>query len=241
MHVTLREIKKVAMKNSRIIEGFPGVGMVGTICASYLAEKMGMELVASLHSPGFPPISAIHDYTPMSPARIYASKKHNAYVLFSEFVIPANLVYALSQTIMDFAKAKKASALYSLAGIATPNPESRIYGIASTPALSDSLKKKGVEIIKEGATQGVSGLLIAECAARQFPAANLLVQTAAPLDPVASARLLDFLSGHLDLGVDTAALKKQGEKVQARIQESMDKLKALHQDYQKMEENPMNG
>lgn len=241
MSVSIREIQKIPLKNPRIIEGFPGVGMVGTICASYLAEKLDMAWVGSMHSPQFPPISAIHDFKPMSPARIYASKKHNLIVLFSEFVIPANIVHPLSNVILDFAKAKKASALYSLAGIATPNPEEKLYGVASTVKMSDSIKKQGFELIKEGATQGVSGILIAECAARKIPAANLLVQTAAPLDPVASARLLDKVSGMLSLGLDTSALKRQGEKVQSKIQESMDKMRALHEDYKKMEQNPMYG
>ncbi|MBI4360789.1 proteasome assembly chaperone family protein [Candidatus Micrarchaeota archaeon] len=241
MTVTIREIEKIPLKNPRVIEGFPGVGMVGTICASYLAEKLDMTWVGSMHSAQFPPISAIHDFKPMSPARIYASKKYNLIVLFSEFVIPANIVYPLSNVILDFAKAKKASVLYSLAGIATPNPEEKLYGIASTTKMSETLKKQGVELIKEGATQGVSGILIAECAARRIPAANLLVQTAAPLDPVASAFLLDKVSDMLSLGLDTAALKRQGEKVQSKIQESMDKMRALHEDYKKMEQNPMYG
>ncbi len=241
MHVLIRETKKIPLKKPVIIEGFPGIGMVGTICASYLAEKLKMDLVGSMHSSKFPPISAIHDYKPVSPARIYASKKHNLIVLFSEFVIPAEVVYGLSSTIMDFAKAKKASALYSLAGIASPEPTETIYGIASTSRLADQLKKNKVELIREGATQGVSGVLIAECAARNFPAANLLVQSSAPLDPRASARLLDKMAGMLNLPIDTKDLIKQGDAVETRVRESMEKMKDLHANYKQFEQNPMYG
>ena len=239
MKVEIHETERVALKNPIIIEGFPGIGMVGTICASYLADKLGMKLVAHLSSSHFPPISAIHDYKPVSPARIYASEKHDLVVLFSEFVIPAEIVYPLSQEIIAWSKKKKAKAIYSLAAIATQEPKDTVHGIASTPEMGELLKKHGVELIKEGATQGVSGVLIAECAAQRFPAANIMVQTANPLDPVASARLLEKLSEIIGVPIDTKALIKEGEQVEARMKEAMEKMKALHSDYKAREENPM--
>lgn len=242
LNVDIREVEKVSLKNPVVIEGFPGIGMVGTISASYLAEKLDMKLVGSMHSPQFPPISAIHDYKPVSPARIYASEKHNLIVLFSEFVIPANLVYALSNTIIDYAKEKKAKAIYSLAAIASPQPQNTIHGIASTKEMADLLKKNGVDLIKEGATQGVSGILIAECAARNFPAANIMSETDAALDPKASARLLEKLKQILGLDfLDTKPLLKEGDKVEERVRDAMEKMKAMHADYKNMEQNPMYG
>ncbi|HLD75815.1 MAG TPA: PAC2 family protein [Candidatus Norongarragalinales archaeon] len=155
MLVNIREFEKLTLKNPVLIEGFPGVGMVGTISASYLAEKLGMKLIGCISSSHFPPLSAIHDYKPVYPARIYASKELNLIVLFSEFVIPADVVFALSSAILRYAKDKKASAIYSLAGIATDTPQDTFHGIASTPEIADLLKKNGVQLIKEGATQGV--------------------------------------------------------------------------------------
>ena len=239
LRVEIKEIEPVKLKAPIIIEGFPGIGMVGTICASYLADKLQMKLVGYLASSHFPPISAIHDYKPVSPARIYASEKYDLVVLFSEFVIPADIVFVLSQEIIAWAKKKKAKAIYSLAAIATQEPKETIHGIASTPEIAELLKKHGVELIKEGATQGVSGVLIAECAAQKMPAANIMVQTANPLDPAASARLLDKLSEIIGVPIETKELVKEGETVEARMREAMEKMKALHSDYKAREENPM--
>ncbi len=241
MHVIIRETKKVPLKRPIIIEGFPGIGMVGNICASYLAENLKMDLVGSIYSSRFPPISAIHDYKPVSPARIYASKKHNLIVLFSEFVIPGETVYGLSNAILDLAKTKKASALYSLAAIANPEPNDTIYGIASTDRMSGLLKKNGVELIREGATQGVSGVLIAECAARGVDAANLLVQSGAPLDPRASSRLLQKVAAVTKLPVNTTDLIKQADSIEKRVRDSMEKVKDMHANYKEFEQNPMYG
>ncbi len=239
MIIEIKEVEKVKLDRPTIIEGFPGIGMIGTIGASYMAEKLDMKLIGYFASSHFPPIAAIHDYKPVSPARIYASEKHSLIVLFSEFVIPAKIVFALSQTILDYAKEKKAKMIYSLAGVASQEPDDKIYGIASTQAVSADLLKSGVQLIKEGATQGVSGVLIAECASQKFPAANLMVQTSLSLDPRASAKLLDAVAKIVGTPIDTRQLITEGEKIESRLKDAMEKMHAMHADYKGMEENPM--
>lgn len=241
MLVEIRELEKIELKNPVIIEGFPGVGMIGPISASFLASQKDMKLVGYISSTHFPPIAAIHDYKPVSPARIYASQQLNAIVLFSEFVIPAQIVLPLAREIISFAKEKKAKAVYSLAGIAVQNPSDSIHGIASTPAMNVSMKNAGVDLIKEGATQGVSGVLIAECAAQGVPAANLMVETNKTLDPIGCAKLLNFLSKQVGFTVDTTPLVKEGQQVEQKMKDAIEKMQALHQDYKQMEQNPMYG
>ena len=239
--IEIRELEKISLKKPIIIEGFPGIGMVGTISSSYLAEKLGMKLVGYMASNKFPPIAAIHDYIPVSPARIYASKEHNLIVLYSEFVIPADVVFSLTEKIIAWSKSKKASVIYSLAGIAVPEPNDKVYGIASTKQVAEALKKKGIEPIKEGATQGVSGVLIAECAAQKFPAANIMIQTNSSLDPRGSARLINKLCEVTGLKVDTARLLKEGNEIEEKMKQAMNKMQSLHKDYKQMENSSMYG
>ncbi len=239
--VEIKEIEPIKLNRPIVIEGFPGIGMVGTISASYLAEKLGMKLVGYLASNLFPPIAAIHEYKPVSPARIYESKELNLIVLFSEFVVPAEIVYPLSEKIIEWAKKKGASTIYSLAGIASESPTEKIYGISSTPEIGEMLKTKGIELIREGATQGVSGILIAECASQGFPAANLMIQTNAPLDPKGSARLLNKLSEVIGIKIDTKPLVTEGEKIEKRIKEALEKMKKMHAGYEEFEKSPMYG
>lgn len=239
IQVDIKETAALNLTNPVIIEGFPGIGMIGTITASYLAEKLDMQLVGYFASSHFPPIAAIHNYVPVSPARIYASEKHNLIVLFSEFVIPSEVVFTLSQSILAYAKKKNARMIYSLAGVASPTPDDKLYGIASMPEVGESLKKSGVSLIKEGATQGVSGVLIAECAQAKFPAANIMVQTATPLDPKASAKLLNAVAKMLDLPVDTKELISEGDKIESRLKDALEKVQSMHQSYKEMAENPM--
>ena len=126
-----------------------------------------------------------------------------------------------------------------LAGIASQTPDEKTYGIPSDDAVAQQLRDKNVELIKEGATQGVSGVLIAECAVQKIPAANLMVQTAAPLDPKAAARLLNKLAEVIGTAIDTSELVNDAAKMESKIKETMEKMKSLHKDYKGMEDNPM--
>ena len=235
MVVNLRIVEKVKLKEPVIIEGFPGIGMIGTITASYLAEKLGMKLIGYFTSPHFPPIAAIHDYLPVSPARVYASEKYNLIVLFSELVVPMHAVTELSEKIIEFAQENKAKSIYSFAGIASPAPDTKIYAIASTKQIAEDLKSKGYELVKEGATQGVSGILIAECAAAQIPAVNFMAQTSSPLDPRRAAMLLDKIMPTLGVNLDTKSLVEEADKIESKLKEAMDKMKQMHADYSKMQ------
>lgn len=240
--IEIKELEKVKLKKPVIVEGFPGIGMVGTICASFLADRLQMKLVGYLASNLFPPIAAIHDYKPVSPARIYASEKHNLLVLYSEFVIPAQIVYPLAEAIISWAEKHNAAAIYSLAGIMSAQPDqNKIYGIASTPAITNQLKKANVELIREGATQGVSGVLIAEAAAQQFPAANLMIQTNQPLDPRGSAKLLDRFAKITKLSVDTSPLVTEAKKVETHMTEALQRLQTMHKNYEQMEQRRIYG
>ncbi|MDP3742022.1 MAG: PAC2 family protein, partial [Candidatus Micrarchaeota archaeon] len=116
MTLELKLVDKPKLKNPVVIEGFPGVGMIGTIAASFLAEKLQMKLIGYFSSPHFPPIAAIHDYVPVSPVRIYCSEEEDLIIVFSELVIPAQLVVPLSEKIIELAEKYNAKAIYSFAG-----------------------------------------------------------------------------------------------------------------------------
>jgi uncharacterized protein len=236
MIIEIKETKKLNFKNPILIEGFPGVGMIGTISTFYIVEKLGLELIGEIVSSHFPPVTSIHNYKPLSPARIYGSAEKDIIVLFSEFVIPAEIVYSLTNSIIDYADSKKVRMIYSFAGIGVENPPNTIYGIASTDKVADELKKNGFSLIKEGATQGVSGVLISQCSLRGFPAANLLIPTDKLLDPRASAKLLDSVIGMMGFELNTGDLVKEADEVEKKIKGTFDKMKSMNADYKNFQE-----
>lgn len=233
--VKITMVNDFELKQPTLIEGFPGVGLVGTIAASYIAEKLKMEKVGYIISDKFPPLAAVHNYLPLHPARIYQSKKHNLAVLFSEFTVPISAVYPLSFEIVNWAREYKVKQIYSLGGIAMEGGEG-VYGIASTNELAETLKSKNVKLIREGATTGVSGVLLADCQVRGFPAASLLAEAKPDLmDPTAAARVLEKLKEIIGLDIDTKDLLSEAHEVESKMKEIIDNAKVAHEHYKKMD------
>jgi len=54
METVVKEKVKVKLKRPVLIEGLPGLGMVGKIAAKYLIRELKAEKLAELYSPHFP-------------------------------------------------------------------------------------------------------------------------------------------------------------------------------------------
>ena len=235
MGVKINLLKKVKLKNPILIEGFPGMGLVGTISASYLVEKLGMEFIGYVSSERFPPLAAVHNGKPLYPARLYASKKHNMLVLVSEFVVPIRAVYALSDAIYDFAKKQKVSQLISLGAIVQKNESGKIFAIASTPYLQKKLDiDPKVQLVKEGVTTGVTGVLLARGAIDGFPIISFLSQASADyMDPIASVSVLEAIKLYLKLDLDTSDLRRDAHSVESKMKDLLQKTKQTQAHYKR--------
>ncbi len=229
---------KPKMKNPVLVEGFPGLGLVGTISASYLIEKLKMEHLGYITGEQFPPLAAVHNHRPLFPARMYYSNRHNLIVFISEFVIPIGAVNELSEKIYQFARKSKVKKIISLGGIAIKGEQDTVYSIASLPELTRELEKiKNVEMIKEGATTGVTGVLLARGAIDEYPVISLLAEShEGYMDPKAAAMVLETLKGLLRIDFDTTALENEAKIIDEKVKHVMGKAKSAHIEYKKVQD-----
>jgi uncharacterized protein len=232
--------KKVNLEGHTLLEGFPGIGLIGTIAAGYAVEKLDMEMIGYIYSDAFPPMTTIHKGLPYYPARIYHDKKRPFCVLLAEFVVPSNVVHRLSGEILEFARENKVSRIVSLAGMSSQKAEGEkqvVYGIASSEEMAKFLKDHKIELVQEGVTTGVSGVLIAKCAVENFPAVSLLAESKYGYpDPRAAAKLLEVLDGLVGLKVDTKALLEEADMIEERMSKMLDQAKKVRTTYKKAEE-----
>jgi uncharacterized protein len=237
MAIEIHITAKPKLRSPILVEGFPGLGLVGTISASYLVEKLKMEPLGYITGEQFPPLAAVHNHRPLYPARMYYSDKHDLIVFVSEFVIPIGAVNELADRIHDFAKKNKVKKIISLGGITIKGEQDTVYSIASLPKVSEELEKmKGVQLIKEGATTGVTGVLLARGAVESFPVISLLAESQEGyMDPKAAAMVLRVLSEMLNVQIDTTALEHEASKIDNRVKDMMNKAKTAHTQYKKVE------
>lgn len=238
--VEIKEIEKINLNKPILVEGFPGVGMIGTTAVMYLIKELKMDLCGYLTSPKFPPFATIHDGVPLSPARIYKSDKYNILVILSEFAIPMNSVHAVCEEIIRWAKKKKVRVIYSLGGINIKVPEEeidRVFGISTTEETKKLLEAKGITIIKEGITTGVTGVILADSYTRKFPAISLLTPSRPiGIDLLSAAAVLKALSNLENIPLSTDKLVKEGKYIEEKIKEIMKGVKEASERYKKIEE-----
>jgi uncharacterized protein len=135
--IEIYEYRRLDLRDSFIIDGFPSVGLVSTITASYIVAALDMELIGIMDSVYFPTVSVIRDGEPHHPVRFYAGDLEGPdgdwtrlVVFLSEFQPPSNLIKLICNSVLDWAEEQKCSCLISPEGLVIesenqqPNPES---------------------------------------------------------------------------------------------------------------------
>lgn len=131
--IEIYEYRRLDLRDSFIIDGFPSVGLVSTITASYIVAALDMELIGIMDSMYFPTVSVVREGEPHHPVRFYAGDLEGPdgdwtrlVVFLSEFQPPSNLIKMICNTVLDWAQEQKCSCLLS--------PEGLVIETESSPA-----------------------------------------------------------------------------------------------------------
>jgi uncharacterized protein len=146
-----------------IIEGFPGVGLVGTIATEFLIDHLKARQIGSIWSDKLPPLTAIHDTKIVQPLGVFYDDKHNIMILHAISGVQG-MEWEVADEILKLAKDLDAYELISLesVGTMTQNPmqegETKSFYYADHEDARKKLKEAGAEQLKEGIIMGVTEL-----------------------------------------------------------------------------------
>jgi len=222
----IADLKK--MKKPLVVIGFPGTGLVGSVAASQLVESMQLSFGGYISSSDFAPLAAIHNYKPLPAARIHYSEKQNMIVIISEMTIPVGSSMDLADKIYEFARSVDASSIISLGGISLKEEKGgEVYVISSDPRMvKDIVAKRIAKPIKEGATTGVTGLLLTKGTLDCFPVTTILAEASEEyLDPKAASNVLRAFARIINVPINTTSLEREAKEVSKTIKESVIKAK----------------
>ena len=219
------DLKK--LKNPLIIVGLPGTGLVGSVAASHIVDALDMSFGGYISSSEFAPLAAIHEYKPMPAARIHFSQKENIVVIISEMTIPVSSSLDVADKLYEFAKSLNASSIISLGGISLHEGKQVVYIVSSDPDMvKRASKEKIAKPIREGATTGVTGVLLTKGTLENFPITTLLAESSEEfLDPKAASIAVKALSKIIKMPIKTTRLEKEAEEISEEIKESVIKAK----------------
>ena len=210
-------ILKQKPKNPIIIQGFPGIGMVGAIAAEFLLKHLKAELIGKLISEENPPLVAVHEGKIIEPFSIYYSKKHNMVIVHSIVSAPGT-EWIVAEAMATLANNLEAEEIISLEGIGKKGKEEGItaHYYSRSKKLKKLFKKTEAKPLKEGIVTGHASALLMKV--DETPVSCIFAETHTDLpDSKAAAEIIKTLNSAMDLNLDSEPLLEIAESFEKKI------------------------
>jgi len=236
----IEETEKVELKDPVLIEGLPGLGMVGRIATRFLAKQLNAKPFAKLYSPHFP-------------YYVLVSEKGNVRLLHCVFSFWKNRIgkhdlilltgdsqaqtiegqYDVADTILDFAEKYEVKTVITIGGYRKEAEEKpKVVAVSTDSALlSKALKAEAIASPAGNPIVGTAGLLLGLARFRKMSALCLLGETRGYLpDPKAAKGVLAVLQNILEIKFDLKDIDKEIERSK-KILERMKKIAKERETY----------
>jgi uncharacterized protein len=204
-------------KNCKLIEGFPGFGLVGTIASEFLLDHLKFEQIGKIIFDEMAPTVAIHEGKVIEPLGIFYNKKYNL-VLLHAIVSTTKMEWKLSEIVVELSKQLKVKEVICLEGVGS-NEEtvtSRVFYYSNNEKGKSKFKKMKVDPLKEGIIIGVTGAVLLR--AENINISCIFSETHTNLpDSKAAAKVVEVLDKYLGLKVDYKPLLVQAEKFEGKL------------------------
>ncbi len=242
--ITFKLDKKIDLEGYTFLEGFPGVGLVGSMTISYIIEKLDMEYIGYLESDDFPPLISIHKNIPISPIRIYVSKKNKLVSIFAEFSIPIGLTHELANKLFSFIKEQKISKIISISGIPVVRNQNNeqdkdmdnneVFFVTSDKNLIKPIEDLKIKPISEGISSGLNALLLFKSLVEKISDISILIPiNPSIVDPKYAEIAIKTINKLIELNIDTEELEKEAKSVESKLKTIIAKGKETHDQYKK--------
>ena len=237
--ITIIEYNEVDLSNSMLVVAFPTVGLISSIAGNFVVKSLKLKEIGTIISKHFMPATVIHDSNPSPPVRIYAGKKkcgpddtcEQLAVIISEFMPPMEVIKPLVDKILEWSKEKRVKTIVALEGTHAlgeiKDKKPKIYGVGSTPEMSNLLKKYKIDKTQEGMITGVTGVLLYEGVIMHRDVLCLLAEAHVSYpDSRATGSLLEKLDKMLPMiKIDPKPLYKEAEDIENKIRTFMEQSK----------------
>ncbi|MFB6271038.1 MAG: proteasome assembly chaperone family protein [Halobacterium sp.] len=217
----VRVITEPDLDSPTLVEGLPGVGLVGKITTDHLVDTYDMEYVASIECDGVPPVAIYDDGARdvLPPVRLYADHDRNLLALQSDVPISRQASSDFAACFTGWLDERDATPLY-LSGLPTedrdPSTLPDVFGIATGDATATHLDDLDIPTPPErGLIGGPTGALINHASNNGIDAAGLVVESDPQFpDPAAAKRLIEqAIEPIADIDVPTDELVERAEEI----------------------------
>lgn len=225
----IRIQKNPDLESPVLIEGLPGLGLVGKLASEHLISELDAKKFGELYSPDFPPQVVIQ---PDSTVRMRKNEfyywnadkkgqKDLIIVVGDDQGLTVQSQYKICDMILDQAEEYKTNMVYTLGGYGMQklSKTPRVFGAVTHKDMVEEFKKHGV--IFEGVgghIVGVAGLLIGLGQLRGMRGICLMGETHGNyVDARAAKNVLKVVSSSLSLDIGYDDLDKKAKEIEDMI------------------------
>ncbi|KAB1188372.1 MULTISPECIES: proteasome assembly chaperone family protein [Haloferax] len=176
-----------------LVEGLPGVGLVGKIAADHLVEVFDMTHYGDVYCGGVPKVAVYMEGKPTihPPVRLYADAEHDLLVLQSDIPIRPDSATELATCLETWFEQLDVTPIY-LSGIAREKTADvpALYGVGSDGVL-DRLESAEIGLPTEtGLVSGPTGAMLSHAVQSGRPAFGLIVESDPQFPDPEAARVI---------------------------------------------------
>ena len=208
---------EVELDDPLLVEGLPGIGLVGKIAADHLIETLDMTPHASVHCDGIPRVAVYgaDDGAVRAPVRIYADEESDLLVLQSDVPVSPSGSQDFAACVTGWMAERDVTPIFQSGRPTDNNTDPSLVGISTgegAALLDDADIDRPSE---DGAVQGPTGAMVYEAGRSGLDGVGLVVDADPQFPDPAAARVL-LVDGVIPLtGVDveTEQLVEQAEQI----------------------------
>lgn len=245
----IKDLAKVDLKNPILVEGLPGLGLVGKIAIRHLIKQLKAEKFAFLYSPHFPYFVIVSKKGSVRLLRgafyFWKNKGGKNDLIFFTGDSQAQTIegqYEISDRILEFAKRYNVKLIITIGGYRMEAKDKpKVVAAATDSELLEKALSAGAEISPAGSPiVGTAGLILGLSHFRKIEALCLLGETRGYLpDPKSAKSILEVLQSILGFDANLSGLDEEiakGEKMVDRLQKIEEK-RAIQAEETKKEED----
>ncbi|MGB9841827.1 MAG: PAC2 family protein [Candidatus Bathyarchaeales archaeon] len=245
----IKELRQINPSNAVLVEGFPGLGLVGKIAIRYLIKQLKAQRFAHLYSPHFPYFVLVNKKGSVRLLRgtFYFWKNEgggNDLILFTGDSQSQTIEgqYEIAGKMLDFAQKHGVKTIVTIGGYRMEaKGKPKVFAAATSEELLGKALRAGAVVSASGSPiVGTAGLILGLARFRKIEALCLLGETRGYLpDPLSARSVLETLNAIFNFNVDLTAFDAEiakAESMLARLQKIEEKRALQAEEIRKEED-----
>jgi uncharacterized protein (TIGR00162 family) len=222
----IKEFAEIEANNPVLIEGLPGLGLVGKIALRYLIKQLKAKKIAYLYSPHFPYFVLVNKKGNVRLLRgvfyYYKNPKGSDLLLFTGDSQSQTIEgqYEIADRMLDFSERHGVKNIATIGGYRMePTEKPKVYIASTNTELLNKALESGATLSASGSPiVGTAGLILGLSRFKKIEAICLLGETRGYLpDPLAAKSVLEVLKSTFNFDLDLSGLNEEITKAETMV------------------------